>query len=217
MKTINYDRFKLLVDNDDRFEAALKECEKFSADDPPPLSDVYTNMKNGGQAILIALDHLDKQNNRVGGKPFTWRIEVLRDEWGNIPMPGEVVERVFPVNRKNRKHHPVPARDLNAAIVDGSFSDKYEDRRRYVVDPKGCIQCTFDDATYFLFNWGVHFRTKYGMCGKDEHSREPVKTPEGQTLHVWYWRYAEVPAHEYNKLPERVVDKSTRRGKKDAS
>lgn len=206
MQKINYDRFKLVPDNDDRVEIALEELNKFSPSDPPPLSDIYANLNNGGQAILIALEALDKQHNRVGGKPFTWKIQVLRDEWGNVPQPGEVVNRVLPINRKNRKSHPVPGRVLNAARMDGSFAEKFEQRVEYVVDPKGCIECTFNDATYFLFNWGVHFRTGYGMCGKDQHSQEPVKSPNGQTLHVWYWRYTEVPADRYEKLPERVAD-----------
>lgn len=205
MQKINYDRFKLVPDNDERFTLALDELAKFAPDNPPSLSDVYGNLNNGGQAILVALEHLEAQNNRVGGKPFVWKIKVLRDEWGNVPKPGEIVERAIPVNRKNRKFHPVPARVLNSAIVDGSFSERFEDRHQYAVDPKGCIECTFHDAAYFLFNWGVHYKTGYGMCGKDEHSREPVKAPDGQTLHVWYWRYAEVPRAAYETLADRVV------------
>lgn len=209
---INYDKFMLVPDNDDRLDLALEELQKFSASDPPDLSDIYTNLNRGGQAILMALDHSEKQNNRVGGNPFMWKIQVLRDEWGNVPQPGEIIARVEPINRKNRKYHPVAARVLNAAKVDGSFSEKFEHRRQYVVDPKGCIECTFHDAGYFLFNWGVHFRTGYGLCGKDEHSREPVKAPNGQTMHIWYWRYAEVPVKEYEKLDPRVAPK-TKRGK----
>lgn len=210
---INYDRFKLVPDNDDRFELAMEELRKFSPDDPPPLSDIYTNLNLGGQALLVALEALENTTNRVGGRPFKWKILVKRDEWGNIPQPGEMIERVIPINRKNRKHHPTPARVLNAAKMDGSFSDKFEQRVQFVVDPKGCIECTFPDAAYFLFNWGVHFRTGYGMCGKDEFSQEPVKTRDGKHLHVWYWRYSEVPKAEYAKLPERVPSTTPKRGR----
>jgi hypothetical protein len=209
MKNINYDRFKLVIDEDERFRLALDELSKFDPDDPPPLSDVYLNLNEGGQIILIALEHLDRQNNRVGGRPFTWTIQVKRDEWGNVPQPGDVVERVIPINRKDRKHHPVSAREMNAAIVDGSFSERFERRIPYVVDNKGCIRCTYVDAGYFLFNWGVHYKTGFGICGKSEYSEEPVKTPGGQHLHVHYWRYAEAPKEFYDKLPERKIEPET--------
>lgn len=212
MQKINYDRFKLVPDNDERFQLALEELRKFSPNDPPSLSDIYVRLNQGGQALLIALEHLEMQENRVGGHPFTWTIQALRDEWGNVPQPGENIERITPINRKNRKHHPVSAGELNAAIVDGSFSERFEQITRYPVDQKGCFRCTFHDAGYFLFNWGVHFRTGHGMCGKEEFSREPVKTQDGQNMHVWYWRYKEIPASMYDQLPDRTAPK-TKRGK----
>lgn len=103
---------------------------------------------------------------------------------------------------------------MNAAMIDGSFSERFEANRRYVVDEKGCIQCRFTDAGYFLQHWGVHFRTNRGMCGKPEISKEPCKTRTGEMLHVWYWRYAEVDAAQYAKLSPRQTDIETNRQKK---
>jgi hypothetical protein len=213
MKRIDYARIRAEQDEVARHEVAKEILSTYRPDNPPYLSDIFVNWKNGGQMLLIALEEQEKEEQRKGvaGKPFTWKILIRRDEFGNVPQPGEVVERVEPINRKDRKHHPVRPGDLNAARTDGTFKEKYESRREYIVDPRGCIECSFQDAGYFLFNWGVHHKTNRGICNKPEHSGEPVKTPDGQHLHVWYWRYSEVDKGTYAELPERTLEKPTKK------
>lgn len=208
--------YKEITDEKDgsrRIDLAVEQLRRFSPDNPPPLSDFYTRLDKGGQSFLVALAE-QEQNAVRGGQQFKWKIQVRRDEWGNVPGPGDVVVRTMPKNLKDRKSSPTPSGEINAAIIDGSFAERFEDRYEYVVDEKGCITCTFTDAGYFLQNWGVHFRTNRGLSGRPEYSKEPCKAPSGGMLHVHYWRYAEVPAADYATLPPRGADtKKQTRGK----
>lgn len=208
---INYDRIKNEVDKTRRIMRAQEELAKFTPDNPPYLSDVYLNLDEGGQAILIALE---EQENLRGQQPFKWKIEVIKDEWGNVPQPGEKLIRAIPKNRKNRDGVPVGSREFNNAMVRGSYADEFEDRIEYVIDDKGCIECTFSDAGYYLFNWGIHGKTRRGMCNKREYSGEPCKAPNGDKIHVHYWRYAEMDKDMYAALPVRKPEETKKRGSK---
>lgn len=216
MNKLNRDNFKRIEDKTRRMMAAMEELAQFKADDPPYLSDIFVNLNDGGQTALIALEEQEKsQRMRSGGQPFVWKILVRRDEWGNAPAPGEKVVRRIAINRKNLDHQPIRSTEINAAMVDGSYSEKFEDIREFEVDSKGCISCTFEDAGYFLFNWGIHHKTNRGMCGKQEYSAEPVPSPSGDKLHVHYWRYSEVDVDDYQQLPLREAPKRKKRGVKN--
>lgn len=208
---IDYDRLRKEEDRTRRIMKAQEELSKFTPDNPPYLSDIRLRLDEGGQPLLIALEEQEKREMRPGGKPFMWKILVRRDEWGNVPQPGEKVVRTIPVNRKNRDHQPVKSQQYNAAMVRGSFEDEYEVKNEYVVDDKGCIECSFTDAGYFLFNWGIHHKTNRGMCDKRELSTEPCKAPSGNMMHVHYWRYSEVDHIDYEALPPRTVDKGAKK------
>ena len=163
--------------------------------------------------MLIALEEQEKTALMTRQQPFKWKILVRRDEWGNVLQPGDVVKRVIPINRKNRDNQPVSSDLFNRAKIRGSFEAEYEYAVEYVVDDKGCIECSFSDAGYFLFNWGVHHKTNLGMTTKREQSEEPCKAPNGNMLHVWYWRYSEVDREDYEKLPSRKqAEKIKKRG-----
>jgi len=213
MKVIDYDYLNRARSATLRMDRAHEILREYAPNDPPYLSNVYANLDQGSQTILIALAEQEQQQKRPGGTPFTWNLLVRRDEFGNIPAAGEYVERVIPINRKDREGAPVQSKIINAAMLDGSFSEKFEMRTKYLIDSKGCIQCTFSDAGYFLYNWGVHHKTNRGITTRPELSAEPYDTPEGK-LHVWYWRYSEVDAEDYLKLPDRVVGLSRKRGGK---
>lgn len=218
MNKLNRDVWKNIADKTERMIAVMGELAKFKADDPPYLSDVYVNLVDGGQTALIALDRQEKSQMRPGGHPFTWKILVRRDEWGNPPSPGDKIRRVIPINRKDEDSRPVSPKVFNSARVDGSFANRFEEVREFVVDSKGCITCGFQDAGYFLFNWGIHHKTGYGLSNKPEYSSEPVHppgAPEGTMMHVHYWRYSEVDAEDYEKLPTLKKATSPKRGAKE--
>ena len=176
MNRLDRDKFKDIEDKVERAMVIMEELRQFAPDNPPYLSDIFVNVNDGGQAALIALEQHDQQQRmRPGGRPFEWKILVRRDEWGNAPAPGEKVARRVPINRKfldNNDARYTHSTQINQAKVDGSYPDRFEESREYEVDEKGCITCHFDDAGYFLFNWGIHHKTNRGMCSKPEYSTD---------------------------------------------
>lgn len=161
------------------------------------LSDVLIRAGYEGGVVLIELAKLETTALRSRRKPQTWNIFVLRDQWGNVPGPGDKVIKI------DKRPDLGTSGNRNIAKLDGSYAERYEDRIEYEVDEKGCITCTFTDAGHFLNLWGVHGRTNRTMTTKPEHSEEPCDCPGGGKKHVWYWRYKEVTAAEYEKLPRR--------------
>lgn len=214
MYRIDYRRITDEKDKTRRMIIAEQELANFTEDNPPCLSEIYTRLSEGGQTLLIALDEQEKREMRPGGHPFKWKILVRRDEWGEIPMPGDVVVRRIPINRKDRDSRPVSPAEINMAKINGSYDERFIQQNEYPVDPKGCIECTFQDAGYFLFNWGVFHKTNRGMTTKPEISQEAVKMPNSDNMkHVWYWRYSEVDADEYAALPTRVAEPPPKKSK----
>jgi hypothetical protein len=180
----------------------VTDCLRGLAPSDLSLSDLIINHLTH-QPVLTLLAEKDESDRQSMRQPWVWRIQVLRDEWGDVPQPGDVVARVVPKNRKTRQG-PVSASDFNRAMVDGSFSQKYEDRREYKVDDKGCILVPFGDAVFFLQHYGYNSVTGHAVCGKPEFSEEPVKCPRGGQRHVHYWRYSEISEADYARLPPRV-------------
>jgi len=175
------------------------------------LSDVLANINNGGQALNIALslDYAKTLKSKV--RPPTWRLKVIRDQWGNPPQPGDTVKAV-----RNKRlvedgvmvtHH-----DQNAAKMEGTYEERYTDTVDFEVDSKGCIECDWDDTILFLNLWGIHGVSKAGITTKPEHTEEPVDCPNGQKLHAWYRRYYEVTEEMYKDLPKIKLSKAPRRG-----
>lgn len=194
-------QFRSIVDRNEKIDAIKSALYQAPEDDPPYLSDLIVS---DDDAITVALSDMEQEAMRTRRDGLTWRLLVIRDEWGNVPQPGEAIDRIIPINRKTRDGKPVSAKDINRAMVDGSYSKKYEDNRSYTIDEKGCISCSFSDAVYFLKHWGIHGKTRTGITYHPEHSQEPCIAPNGQKLHVWYWRFAEVDNAEYAKLGKRV-------------
>jgi len=199
---LNYDQIALKQDPDERLDYIKAQLRLMDRDDPIYLSDVISKQKNVGGDILIALSEIAAEDRMSKTNEILWTIKVLRDEWGNVPQPGDTVEWVYPINRTTRDGRPLMAEDANVAMMDGSFSDKYEGKRVYRVDKKGCIRCPLEDAVNFLNTHGIHGKTGYALPhGKPEQSTEPCKAPNGDKLHIWYWRYSEQSKEMYEKLP----------------
>lgn len=175
-------------------------------DDPPYLSDVLTTPK-GGPALQI---RLGMEANKRSGKRFMWKIKVLCDEYGTPPKQGDVVSRTIreahQVYSDELKHTLHNTADMNVAIVSDSFNGEYNTRIDFIVDEKGCIECAFDDAHYFLFGYGVHGRT--GKVINPQRALRVTATPSrmksgphaGQMKHIHYWRYKEVDNEQYEAL-----------------
>lgn len=185
------------------------------AGEVPYLSDLIVNIDNGAQPLMEAIAEREERDlHRPGdGQRWLWTIQVLCDEWGNKPRPGDKVERVVMKGLYKRDGIPVPSTDMSRAKIDGSYSERFEDRFAYPVDNKGCAKCGFTPAGYFLNAYGVHSLTGYAMCRKSELSSGPSKAPNGQMLHVHYWRYKEMDAAMYAALPLIEKTDAPKRGK----
>lgn len=209
---IDLKKLRAIVEEDGKYQFAQETLAAMSPSNLPYLTDLYVNSEKGGEYFLVVISEMDQKARMVGRQPPMWRLQVIRDEWGNVPSPGDVVERRIPINRKDRQGKPVLSSELNAAKMDGSYEERFEEVEQYVVDEKGCISVPFNTAGYWLTNNGIHGRTRKGICRRPEHSTEPVNAPNGQKLHVWYWRFAEMDNEMYAALPIRSAS-DRKRGK----
>ena len=182
--------------------------------DPPFLSDAIIGFNQGGVHLLEALaDRFEKDRNKPMDKRFRWKLQILRDEWGNKPQVGDVFQ--MNVNRKpyHSEGKPVSANELNIDIMNGTYKEKWVDVFEYPLDEKGCIIVEFEHASNLLTRFGIHGHSGHNMSiHKIEHSGNPAKCPDGQMRHVWYWRLRESDISDYSNLPLITSDGQDKRG-----
>ena len=183
--------------------ATLEGCD---VDDPPFLSAILVHAKENSAFRTMEILATEQY-------PFLWHIKVLRDEWGNVPGTPEwlkyhngamVVERTIPIGRIKRNGDLITPRTMSLAKRDGSYYRKFERKKQFKIDHKGCISCRYDDAVYFLNNWGYNQKTNSSVTSKPEYSYEPVDMRDpskGQKKHIRYLRYAEKDLEDYKNLP----------------
>lgn len=176
------------------------------------LSDVI--LRGGAEGVFVARELENQERTRLmsGRKPMTWKIKVLKDEWGNVPQPGDIVKKktAKPPKKPNGKYYTSDER--NMSMVAGTYEQDFFDVREYEVDEKGCIECSFTDAGYFIKMFGVHARSGRPINTRRELSTEPVKSPNGGMLHVHYWRYKEVPLEDWSKMEKIASSSGKKRG-----
>jgi hypothetical protein len=185
-----------------------------SPDDPPYLSDLIVGFNQGGVFLMEALgekfvDDVDMPDTLR----FKWHLQVLRDEWGNPPNPGDVVTRRIQKPHKHGEGKPCTADEINFDIMNGEYEKKWIKKIPFEVDKKGCITVGFSTAVSLLRQFGIHGKSGHNMSiHVVEHSGDPVPCPDGQMRHVWYRRFKEVDKEEYSKLPEIQVRTEKKRG-----
>lgn len=199
-------------------DSIFERC--LSDGDVPLLSDMITEFNRGGVYIMEALAHKYAQDRDMPMElRFRWKILAMRDEWGNVPQPGDQVLRRIQKPLEYGPGKPVPAGELSLDIMNGVYDQKWNRYIPYTVDEKGCITCEFNDAVHFIRCWGVH--PKSGLAGpplslhSKEHSIDVVDAPDGKKYHVWYWRFKEMDKEDYANLPVIKPNKEPKRGYKD--
>ena len=128
-------------------------------------------------------------------------LQVLRDEWGQPVQPGDIVRRKFkkPLTRHGKL---IPVKQLKQWKRSGRYEQERYTFRDYVVDEKGCIIVTAEDAEWFMKCFGVHSVSGAPISYHyQETSESPVKRPDGSMKTVWYWRYQELERAQYDALP----------------
>lgn len=179
----------------DAFKTQINQAD---IDDQPFLSDVLAWHDNRRTAAMIAIHEVDEEDAHVR----RWRVKVRCGEFGKLPVKGDTVDFIVDINRISRDGKLTSSEEINTAKINGSYATKYEKRRSYTIDEKGCILCPLDDAINFLRDYGVHSYTGYALPHlKPETSIEPAMCKDGQTRIIRYWRYEEVDNEQYEKLP----------------
>ena len=79
----------LAISHRDMSEYIDRELEKCDPDNPPRLTDLIVSEQRGGLQVLEALEAYYKDLHTPDELKFKWKILVMRDEWGNVPQPGE--------------------------------------------------------------------------------------------------------------------------------
>jgi hypothetical protein len=147
-----------------------------------------------------------------------YKLRVISDEWGNKLYRGEVVTRRHKSNVKVKNEGKLtPGHEQSRMKVLKTY-DKWRYKcEKFVIDDRGCIEVSIDDAEYFLPLFGI---VQDGVP-VDPTSRpiggnsvEPVDAPNGQKLHVHYYQLQEVEKKDYEKLPKvgKRPDGELRRG-----
>lgn len=196
MQRIDYNVINSAKNTDGRMsalEAEVARCGYVS------LTDALAHPDMCGPVMLAWLQQDEAKNMRTGQQQ-KWHIQVLTDEWGNKPSKGGIVKRKLalpPVDKAGRTLRSNVVKDMQRR---GTWERDYVETREFVIDEKGCIECSYDDAVYFLSQYGIHFETRAGLCGRREISSRQCKSPEGGMKYIRYWRYVEAPPWVYKDL-----------------
>jgi len=189
----------------DWLDSQLAKC---SPDDPPFLSDLLIGHARGGTFVLEALARRYRDALRLSAAQrektsFRWRLHVLRDEWGNKLMPGDVFRHRETLPLQHDDGVLATSRELSADKSDGTYNAKWTLLHEHPIDERGCLTVEFEHAALLLSLYGRHPQS--GVCvgrRRPEHSAEPVETGNGsERLHVWYHRLCEADREYYAALP----------------
>jgi hypothetical protein len=170
-------------------------------DDPPFLSDALSKIHSGGYYLIKKMGDLWENRKE---RHHRWKIRILCDEWGTPAKPGDIVRRWTSKDRRDKAGQLVRNIERNASIAAGTEKDDFFNCSEFVVDEKGCIECEFDDAMYFLNVYGIHSRSRRALNPQytKSKSREPVvDRNDGQSKFIHYHRHMEVDAAQYAALP----------------
>ena len=188
---INYSLIANQSSTDGRLRALEDEIDRA---DYICLTDAVLNLGNCGELMMEWLGTEEKNNTSLENRR-NFKIKILTDEWGNEVLPGEYL-----VRKKMKPLVDIGGRKLRSNAINdmkrcGTFDKQYIEERKFKVDKDGCITCGFEDAGWFLSEYGVNFDTdpKQPVCGRKEFSGGPCKAPDGKMKITHYWRYEEVP------------------------
>jgi hypothetical protein len=214
---MDLEKIRFLANTDRKLHEYInQELEKCAPDDPPMLSDLIIKDQDGGLQVLQALEAYYKDLHMPDEQRFRWKLLIMRDDWGNVPNPGD--EYILRIKKpyKHRDGKSVTIGELNIDKATGMHDEKWIREVPYIVDSKGCITCTYDHAMILLRRHGMYYKTGKGgpplSMHKIPHSPEVAKCPDGSHKHKWYWQVKEVDKETYDKMPDRIPSDEPKRG-----
>ena len=182
-------------------DAFLAKC---SPDDPPYMSDCLVAFNNGGVHVMEALEakHINDQSiDRPFEQRFRWKLQCIRDEWGQPVKPGDVIEHIIHRSPEHGPGKPMTSGEISELKMNGFYERDWVTRIPYKVDEKGCITCGYVATSYFLQKYGIHGKTGAIISHhKVPNSADPQEAPKEGMKHVHYWRFKEVDTGDYEQL-----------------
>ena len=177
----------------------IKELE--DADDRAYLSDLMISESQGDYSVEPLLARLRDDPRRV------YSLCCICDAHGNPVKPGDKVKRWIKKSLY-REGVPMPGREQNTSVLNGTWEQDFQKFDEYTVDKKGCIFVSAADAElYFLSHFGVHGHSGARMSMHPERSGPSVVDPvTGETKKTIYWRFKEVDKEQYARLPELTTE-----------
>lgn len=164
------------------------------------LSDALVNRNNGGNFVLVYLEN-ESQSGRLDtntgitmpNNVRQWKIQILCDEFGNSPVPGEIHKWKFGVAKKDEFGVKLTSRTIKEIRRRG-LGETLEEWHGDTIDEYGCITLPYKDAALLLNNNGVHYITNQPITMLKEVTSWQKKNPaDGSMVHVRNWRYREIP------------------------
>jgi hypothetical protein len=185
------------VRNPLRVDEIVDEIIQEASLDPVYLSDILIAEKYGNYMMSPLLEELRKDPSKK------YHLFVIEGKFREKIYPGDKVIRRHKKSLYTRPGIPIPGRDLNTIVRLGKWEEKMEVHEKFIVDSKGCISVSADDAWYFLTKFGVHGKSGAPISPHPEFSAEPMRNPaNGKTQIVRYWRFREWDYGEYETAPE---------------
>jgi hypothetical protein len=192
-----------------QIDAIISEIIQEATSDPVYLSDILIAEKYGNYVMSPLLEELRKDPSKQ------YHLFVIEGKFREKIYPGDKVIRRHKKSLYIRPGIPIPGRDLNTIVRLGQWEDKMERHEKFIVDSKGCISVSADDAWYFLTKFGIHGKSGAQISPHPEFSGEPMRNPSnGKTQIVRYWRYKELDLEEYEAAPE--IEQRPKEPQKDA-
>jgi hypothetical protein len=172
------------------------------------LSDILIAEKYGNYMMSPLLEELRKDPSKK------YHLFVIEGKFREKIYPGDKVIRRHKKLLYTRPGMPIPGRDLNTIVRLGQWEEKMEIHEKFIVDSKGCISVSADDAWYFLTKFGVHGKSGAPISPHPEFSTDPMRNPaNGKTQIVRYWRFKEWDYEEYETAPE--IERRSKEPQKD--
>jgi len=199
-KRIDYEKIAAGASPEHKMRIALSEIERVGY---VSISDALTNRTRDSVVVLQALESMNADRSAAPVK-----LKILRDTWGNPPVPGEIYEWKAGIKTRDVYGKKIDMARIHEMVRRGE--DTHIKYHSAVIDADGCITVPYLDALNLLDNHGVHYVSHRPISKMREHSREPEQTTAGQQ-HRWNWLYMEVPP--WLSATETTTESAKKRGR----
>jgi hypothetical protein len=180
-----------------QIDAVVSEIIQEASSDPVYLSDLLIAEKYGNYVMSPLLDELRKDPSKQ------YKLFVIEGKYREKIYPGDTVIRRHKKSLYIRPGIPMSVREQNTFMRLNQWEQKMERHEKFIVDNKGCISVSADDAWYFLTQFGIHGKSGAQISPHPEFSGEPMRNPKnGKMQIVRYWRFKELDSSEYDSAPK---------------